>query len=73
MTTFDLTRTALQGGVVLVKEPRPNGNGTRSYTARIVRIKSGDVRAAVPYKLTASGQKRPRETVRRFLIEFEEI
>ena len=72
MTTFDLTRTAIQGGTVLVRETKETG-GIKTYTARILSIKAGDVRATVPYKLDKAGHKRPRETVRRFVIEFEEI
>jgi hypothetical protein len=67
-----LTRTALAGGTVLVKESRPPG-GVKTYTAQILNIKSGDVRAATPYKLNKLGQKIPRKTVRHFIIEFEEI
>lgn len=72
MTVFDLTRSALEGGVILVKESRPS-DGVKTYTAKILSIKSGDVRAATPYKLNKLGQKIPRKTVRHFIIEFEEI
>ena len=67
-----MTRTALSGGIVLVKESRPQG-GVKTYTAQILNIKSGDVRAATPYRTNKAGQKIPRKTVRHFIIEFEEI
>lgn len=55
-----------------MKESRPEG-GVKTYTAQILNIKSGDARAATPYKLNKLGQKIPRKTVRHFIIEFEEI
>ena len=55
-----------------MKESRPPG-GVKTYTAQILNIKSGDVRAATPYKMNKAGQKIPRKTVRHFVIEFEEI
>lgn len=72
MTVFDLTRSAMEGGVILVKESRPTG-GVRTYSAKILSIKSGDARAKEPWKLNKAGQKIPRKTVRHFVIEFEEI
>lgn len=72
MTVFDLTRSALEGGVILVKESRPSDK-VKTYTAKILSIKSGNVRAASPYKINKAGQKSPRKTVRHFIIEFEEI
>jgi len=79
MTVFDLTRTAIEGGVVLVKESafktendEPKRSG-RTYTAQILRIEGKSVRAKVPYKTDAAGRKRKRETVRHWVIEFEEI
>lgn len=55
-----------------MKESRPQ-SGVKTYTAQILKIQSGDVRAATPYKLGKAGQKIPRKTVRHFIIEFEEI
>lgn len=73
MTTFDLTRTAIEGGTVIVKESRPGGNGTKTYTARILSIKSGSVKADYPYKTDRNGRRYPAPTRRRFVITFEEI
>lgn len=75
VTTFDLRKSAIAGGVVLVLEsaPEKGGHGSRRYAARIVKIEGKNVRAPVPYKLDASGAKRPRPTLRHFTIEFEEI
>ena len=74
LTTFDLSRSAIAGGVVLVIESaRDGGHGRRSYSARIVKIAGRNVRAPQPYTLDARGHKRARPTLRHFTIEFEEI
>ncbi len=75
VTTFDLRKSAIAGGVVMVMESarKDGGHSPQCYAARIVRLQGSNVRAPQPYKIDAAGHKRPRPTLRRWIIEIEEI
>ena len=73
MTTFDLTRTAIEGGVVIVRETQSSTGRIRTYSAKLTKIEGKNVPPLQPYKIGRDGQRVPRKTVKHWTLEFEEI